>query len=57
MKHIAIDLLCQDIRREKIFTDWYDFADYLKQAKLAGYFVTIYGWRYVTISAVSSRME
>ncbi len=29
------------------FTDWYDFADWLKQATLTGRPVTITEWQYV----------
>lgn len=29
------------------FTDWWDFADFLKQNELKGVATTIKGWRYV----------
>lgn len=31
----------------KMFTDWYDFADYLKQEELAGREVVFKKWEYV----------
>lgn len=31
----------------KVFTDWYDLADYIKQENLAGRDVTIKNWEYV----------
>lgn len=31
----------------KVFTDWYDLADYIKQENLAGRTVTINKWEYV----------
>lgn len=30
-----------------IFTDWYDFADYVKQENLRGRTVTICKWEYI----------
>lgn len=29
------------------FSDWYDFADFLKQENLAGHDITISDWKYV----------
>lgn len=31
----------------KVFNDWYDFADYIKQLNLRDVPVTIFNWRYI----------
>lgn len=41
--HIVVDL----VTSQQTFTDWFDFADYLKQQTLAGKVVTVKGWEYI----------
>lgn len=32
---------------KQVFNDWWDFADFLKQANLKGQDVTVHHWEYV----------
>lgn len=34
-------------REEKIFTDWFDFADFMKQENEQGHWVEIHEWHYI----------
>lgn len=45
--HIRMMIETVGYRREAFFTDWFDFADYCKQANLRGEAVHIYSWVYV----------
>lgn len=48
IKNVCIVYLEGDAKTfaSQVFTDWYDFADYLKQCELKGITVTIREWHY-----------